>query len=146
MLWPALTSRRWTPWTELDQLEREMSRLFTPYSRDGVVGEYPAVNIWTRDDGALLTAEVPGIKPEDLDIAVNGDTVTIRGKREQTVLDEGETWLRRERGAGDFVRSYSLPFSVEADKVTATYRNGILELALPRADADMPRKITVKAK
>jgi len=146
MLWPALTGRRWTPGTELNQLHREMSRLFDAYSGGGTAWEYPAVNIWTHDDGALLTAEVPGIKPEDLDIAVHDGTVTIRGTRRHEELKEGEAWLRHERGAGDFVRSYSLPFSVETDKVTATYRSGILELTLPRAEADKPRKITVKAK
>jgi len=146
MLWPALTGRRWDPWMELDRLQREMNRLFDAYSGDGSAGEYPAVNIWTHGDGALLTAELPGIDPKDLDIAVHDDTVTIRGTRRHEELKEGETWLRRERSAGDFVRSYSLPFSVEADKVAATYRNGILELTLPRAEADKPKRITVKTK
>ncbi|NOY81184.1 MAG: Hsp20/alpha crystallin family protein [Kiritimatiellaeota bacterium] len=143
MLWPTLTGRGWNPWAELERLQREMNRLFESYSGNAAPSEFPAVNIWTNSDGVVLTAEVPGIKTEDLDIAVQDDTVTIRGSRPREELKDGETWLRRERGAGAFVRSFSLPFSVDADKVTATYRNGVLELTLPRAEADKPKRIAV---
>ncbi len=145
MLWPALTGRAWNPVSEFDRLQREMNRLFDSFLGEAGTAEFPAVNIWTNTDGAVLTAEIPGIKPEDLEVSVQADTVTLRGKREADELKEGETWLRRERGEGSFVRSFSLPFEINVDKVEAKYRNGVLHLTLPRAEADKPKKISVNA-
>jgi len=143
MLWPTVANR-WSPLAEFDRLQREMNRLFDAMLGAGGPAEYPAVNIWTNNDGAVLTAELPGVRPEDLEVSVQGDTVTIRGKREPEELKEGETWIRRERGAGSFVRSFALPFEVDPENVKATYKNGVLHLELPRAEADKPRKIEVK--
>ena len=145
MLWPTLTGRAWNPVSEFDRLQREMNRLFDSFLGESTATEFPAVNIWTNSDGAVLTAEIPGIKAEDLDISVQGDTVTIRGKRTSEELKEGEAWLRRERGEGTFVRSFALPFEIHADKVEAKYQDGVLRLTLPRAEADKPKKISVNA-
>ena len=147
MMWTWPTGRYWSSWSELDRLQREMSRLFEPFSRAGerAPSEFPAVNIWTGEDTALLTAELPGVNPEKIEVTVKDDTVTIRGSRELDALGKGETYLRQERGAGAFVRSFALPFHVDGQKVTAQYRMGILQLTLPRAEADKPKRITVNA-
>jgi len=131
----------------MDRLQREMNRLFEPFSRSVSrdQGNFPAVNIWTGDDNALLTAEIPGVDPDKIEVTVKNDTVTIRGNRELDDLSEGESYLRQERGAGTFVRSFSLPFHVDGDKVSAQYQKGILQLTLPRAEADKPKRITVNA-
>lgn len=109
--------------------------------------EYPPVNIWTGEDKAVLTAELPGIDPDELDITVKNDTVTLRGCRDGQADDEEERdFVRRERPTGNFARTFRLPFSVDADQVNAEYRRGVLELTLPRAEKDKPKKIEVKNK
>lgn len=147
MLWTWPTSRHGSLWGEMDRLQREMNRLFEPFSRTGSrrQGDFPAVNIWTGEDEALLTAEIPGVDPGKIEVTVKDDTVTIRGGRELDELKEGESYLRQERGGGTFVRTFALPFHVDSDKVTAQYQKGILQLVLPRSDADKPKKIAVSA-
>jgi HSP20 family protein len=102
------------------------------------------VNIWTCDDRALLTAELPGVDPAKLEVSVQNDIVTVRGSRDEEALPEGHEYLRRERGTGGFARSFALPFHVDANQVRAHYQKGILQLALPRAEEDKPRKIEVQ--
>ncbi len=146
MLWTWPTSRHGSFWGDLGYLQREMNRLFAPYSSgQSNGGNFPAVNIWTGPEQALLTAEVPGLNPDCLEVTVKDNTITLRGHREPDSLAEGESYLRQERGAGSFVRSFALPFQVDNAKVTAQYQKGILQLTLPRAEADKPKKITVKA-
>lgn len=136
-----------TPWPELDEWQRDMYRLFsnvfsTP--RVQTAPSYPAMNVWTNQDGAVITAELPGVKPDDIDISVVGDMLTLSGTRTPDKLQEGERYHRRERGYGKFTRTFQLPFSVQADKVEATFNKGILSISLPRAEVDKPRKISVK--
>ena len=133
-------------WRDMGRLQREMDRLLGVSDRSGVAAEsFPAVNIWTGEDDALLTAEIPGVDPGSLDVTVAHDTVTIRGNRETDALRDGETWLKRERGDGSFVRSFALPFQVDGDKVVAHCQKGILQVKLPRREADKPRTVTVHA-
>jgi HSP20 family protein len=146
MLWNWPSSRSANLWGEFDRLQREMNRLFEPPARTSDVGRagFPPVNIWSNSEDALLTAELPGVDPESIDVTVKDDTVTVRGTRPSEELPEGENYIRRERGSGTFVRSFALPFHVDADSVEARYRLGILEVRLPRREEDKPKKITVK--
>jgi len=133
-------------WGELDRLQRQMNRLFEPFAGgQSNTGNFPAVNLWSGEDKALLTAELPGIDPDKLEVTVKDNTVTIRGIREREELKEGESYLRQECGAGTFVRSIALPFKVDDARISAEYQKGILQLTLPRAEADKPKKITVNA-
>ena len=145
MLWTWPTRRYGNLWDEMDRLHRQVHRLFEPQARQTNGDSFPAVNIWTGEDNALLTAEVPGVDPSTIEVTVKNDTVTIRGNRELDGLKDGESYLRQERGAGTFVRSFALPFHVDGDKVTAHYRTGILQLTLPRREEDKPRKIAITA-
>jgi HSP20 family protein len=131
----------------MERLQREMNRLFDSYSTDRQrsAPSYPAMNVWTKDDEAVLTAEVPGVTPEDIQISVVGETLTLSGERPAIDLDEDARYHRRERGYGRFTRSVQLPFRVDADAVAATFKNGILHVNLPRAEEDKPKRITVKA-
>ena len=86
---------------------------------------------------------MPGVAPEDLDIAVHQNTVTLRGRRPAEPLAEDAVIHRQERPTGAFARNLVLPFRVDGDRATANFRNGVLRLDLPRPDADKPHKITV---
>ncbi|MGC9347874.1 MAG: Hsp20/alpha crystallin family protein [Anaerolineae bacterium] len=133
---------------ELDRLQREMNELFERMGRSprlSVAGSYPAMNVWVNADGAIVTAELPGVNAEDLDISVQGNTLTIRGSRAPEELEEGDTYHRQERRYGQFQRTFQLPFEVEAGEVEAGYERGVLHLSLPRSEADKPKRIQIKA-
>jgi HSP20 family protein len=138
-----------SPWQEMGRLQREVNQLFSDsFALAGgrTVPNYPAMNVWTNEDGAAITAELPGVNPEDIDISVVGDTLTLSGNRQPEELGDGDTYHRRERGYGQFTRTFQLPFPVEVDQTEAVFEKGVLHLSLPRAEADKPKKISVKAK
>ena len=142
------SGRTWSPWREMERLQRDMNRLFAGLPREralSAVPSYPVMNVWTNEEGAVVTAELPGCNPEDIDISVQNETLTVRGSRQPGELQEGQVYHRRERGCGSFTRSFQLPFSVQADQVEATFAKGILSIALPRAQVDKPKKIAIKA-
>jgi HSP20 family protein len=122
-----------------------MNRLFEDYSpvRRAAAG-YPAMNVWTHADGVVVTAEVPGVRPDDIDVSVVGETLTLSGVRNPDEVQEGARYHRQERGYGQFTRTLQLPFPVNVDDIDATFRNGVLNIQMPRAEDDKPRKISVK--
>lgn len=130
--------------SEVDRIQDQMNRLFQGASASPTTAS-PALNIWASEDALMASAELPGIDTNQLDISVNGDVLTLRGSYPERQLKEGENWVRQERPEGSFVRTFQLPFRVESDKVDAKYRNGVLYLTLPRAEAEKPKKIAVKA-
>ena len=129
------------PWREFRRLQHDVNRVLG----DGAatVREYPAVNLWNADGDVILTAEIPGIAPDELDVSVHENLITLKGTRRPDELKEGENYHRQERGSGNFTRSIQLPFEVDADKVEAKLEKGVLELKLPRAETTKPRKIAV---
>ena len=131
----------------MDRLQREMNRLFNDYqpSRLNAAPSFPAMNIWTNEEGQVITAEIPGVEIEDIEISVTGETLTISGSRKVEELEENSHYHRRERGHGKFKRSLQLPFPVQTDKVEASIEKGVLTISLPRAEEDKPRKIAVKS-
>jgi HSP20 family protein len=132
----------------MDRLRREMNRVFAGTPARAVWQSepcYPAMNVWLSEDGAVATAELPGFVAEDIDISVVDNALTLKGHREADPLQEGETYHRRERSCGKFERSFQLPFPVESGKVEATFERGVLNISLPRAEADKPKRITIKA-
>jgi len=132
---------------EFEELQREMNRLFSAYLPSTLRSPmgYPAMNIYTNEEEALITAELPGVNPEDLELSVINDTLTIKGERKEETLPEGACCYRQERTYGNFTRSIELPFKVDANKVKAVFEKGILTVTLPRAEEDKPKKIAVKA-
>ena len=107
--------------------------------------EFPAIEVWTGAEGIRMEAQVPGIDPDDLELTVVGDTLTIRGSRSRSGENDGETPHRRERESGKFARTIQLPFAVDGNRVQARFENGWLHIELPRSEKDLPRKITVKS-
>lgn len=135
-------------WREMDRLQREMNRLMDGISgsESGTVSRgFPALNVWANEEHALITAEVPGIDVDDLDISIVGDTLTLTGRRPLPETDGDVQWHRHERWHGDFSRSLQLPFKIDSDNVEATYEDGVLRVTLPRAEEDQPRQIAVKS-
>lgn len=149
MLAPTVFQRN--PWSILDELEslqEDMNRAFGGWaparSARRTRRAYPPVNIWSSKDGVVVDAEMPGVDAKDVDISVEADRLTIRGTVNADSPKEGETYHRNERSAGEFVRTLQLPFRTNADGVKATYKNGILRIAVPRTEEDKPRKVKIE--
>ena len=140
-----------TVWRDMDRLQREMNRLFEDYSpmRLRTAPSYPALNVWSNEEGLLVTAEVPGVSQQDIEVNVIGETLTLSGARKPDELPEGlkegARYHRQERGYGKFSRTLQLPFPVTVEKIEANFKNGVLSIRLPRAEEDKPRKIAVKS-
>jgi HSP20 family protein len=132
----------------MDQLQREMNRLFDTTGKGRVFNSpsYPAINIWTNEDGQVISAEMPGVHPDDIDIDVTGDALSISGERKPDEIAKEAHYHRRERSYGSFSRTVQLPFIVDTNKVEASFKNGVLLISLPRAEADKPKKISIKSK
>ena len=139
----------WDPYRMLFRLQDEINRMFdvADKSRPFLAepgAAFPRVNVWTEPEGSLLRAEVPGVAMEDMDLSVEGDTLTLKGRRKPTSNVAPERYYRCERGHGAFGRSVRLPHRVDPGKVEATLHNGLLEVRLPKAPEEKPHKITVK--
>ncbi len=125
------------------QLRRELDRLFGDFERSAAPA---ASTLGFDDDGRnfVLRADVPGLTESDFEISVAGNTVTLKGERKVDV-PEGHSVHRRERSAVRFAKSFELPTRVDADKVTATLKHGVLTLTLPKVAEAQPRRISVNA-
>jgi len=150
----SLYRRPWSaePTSPFDQLRREMDALFNRFGNaperwSGIPhGVFPAVNLYETADTYILTAELPGVAPDDIQVSLEGSTVTLQGERKIAYDDQEETSLhRRERQAGSFRRAFELPAVIDAEKVEAVHRNGVLMLRLPKTPEHQPRQITVQA-
>jgi HSP20 family protein len=131
----------------MERLRREMNRLFSDWptrARLGAAPSYPAMNVWVDENSAIVTAELPGVLLDHIDISVEDDTLKLRGDR-QPDKEEGATYHRRERRHGSFLRTSKMPFRVDAGNVDASFKNGVLSVVLPRAEEDKPKRITVRA-
>lgn len=141
MLWTRISSddRFFDPWCETDRLNRLLSGLDSQ-----TFYEFPKINMWVDSETAVVTTEIPGLAAEDIDISVVGKSLTLCGSRKVDDLKEGESLHRRERWGGQFTKTVDLPFNVQSDKVDAGFSKGILRITLPRAEAEKPKKITIK--
>ncbi len=147
-----------------DELRDELDRLWTsltaapPLHGWGVrsdSGRFPAVNVSENDDAILVEAELPGLDAGDVDIAVSGEELVLKGARpEPAAPSSGEggngernpvTWHRRERGSGGFERRLALPVAIDASRVEAKLVDGVLTVTCPKAPASQPHKVVVRA-
>ena len=131
------------PFSEMRRLQDEVNRLFSSY-QFAPAAAFPPVNAYANEDGIALSAQLPGVTQDDLDISVFRDTLTLRGRR-QPEASERRAYHRRERGHGEFVRNISLPFSVDPERVDATIQDGVLRISLHRPEEDKPKRIKVSA-
>ncbi|MBL8862092.1 MAG: Hsp20/alpha crystallin family protein [Planctomycetes bacterium] len=132
----------WNPWEELERFHAEFERGAQSL---GSALQGPSIDVWSEGDDLRLRALLPGVRPEDLEVTVEGDQLTLRGTIESAGAPSEGRWIRRERMGGSFQRTLQLPFAIEADAVKARLVHGVLELELPRAAAEKPRKIQVQA-
>lgn len=141
------------PFREMVSLRDAMSRLFEEsFLRPGVFeSENTAVlapiDVYETKDNVVLKAAVPGLKPEDLDISITGDVLTIKGEYKTEEQPEKErNYLRQERRYGSFTRQLTLPTAVDTNNVTASFENGILTLEMPKKEAVKPKSVKIMAK
>jgi HSP20 family protein len=106
----------------------------------------PSVDVFEDKESLKIVAELPGLKPEDVKITLENSTLTLRGEKKQVAEEKTERVHRYERSYGSFERSFSLPNTVDTDKVAASFENGVLTIALPKAEKAKPREIAVVAK
>jgi len=133
----------WSSFREMERVQQQLNRLL---ASDTAQADYPPLNVWNNENGAVVTAELAGLSSEDIEISVLNDTLTIKGSRQPETLGEEQAWLRQERGHGQFARALQLPFAIDSEKVTANFRDGVLQITLPRAESEKPRKIAIGAK
>lgn len=129
-------------------MERVFDRFFEPSSWNGgeswLGGEWmPAIDIKDKATEITVCAELPGLKPEDIQISVCGDSVCLSGQRQEEKTDEGEGYYTRERRQGSFCRTIDLPPGADTDRVTADYKDGELTVHIPKSPASQPRKIAI---
>ncbi len=144
----------WRPIRDMEDMERRFDELFSrpflpatwrrlPLEERGWA---PAIEVFEKGDKFVIKAEVPGMKEEDVDVSVVGDTLTIRGEKKAESEVNEEDYYCCERSYGSFFRSISLPSTVDAKKIEASYDDGVLEVTLPKAAEVKPKKVPVSAK
>ncbi|HET8799302.1 MAG TPA: Hsp20/alpha crystallin family protein [Thermoanaerobaculia bacterium] len=144
---------RWTaPNQDVKNLQAQLNRLFEPFARFSVGDEdlvsgtwVPPVDVAETLEKILVRAEVPGLRQEDIQIEFENGLLTIRGDR-KLEKTEGMTWHRVERTYGNFSRSFTLPRTVDAEKISASYRDGILEIEVPKREEAKPKQIRIAVK
>ena len=132
------------PFVELRRMQGEMNRLFSGFST-ATAREFPPINLWLGDDSVVVTAELPGVTRDDVNLNLQEDVLTLAGRRQPDLEQEKVSWQRRERTYGTFSRAVQLPFRVDPDKVQARFTDGVLEVELQRLEADRPKRIEIRA-
>ena len=144
----------WQPFRAMEEMERRFDEMFgrgflpSMWRRLPLEerGRAPALDIFEKNDRFVVKAEIPGMKEDDIDVSVIGDTLTIKGECKAEKEVKEEDYYCCERSYGSFSRSIALPSSVDAKKIEASYEDGILEISLPKAPEVKPKKIAVSAK
>ncbi len=144
--------QRWSPFTDIDRVWDEMDRLlgegFPRGRQAGRMGSFrPAMDLYDKGEELIFRAVIPGAHPEDIELSVEQNTLTIRGRFGYAINPEeakNTTWYRREISAGQFAESLTLPVPIDSENAEAHFENGILTLKLPKAEQARTRRIPVK--
>jgi HSP20 family protein len=141
---------RWRPFKELETLRGEMDTLWDSFfgERTPVIRKesewIPPIDISETKEAVVVTTEVPGIDPKDVNISFTQDMLTIKGEKKQEKEEEGENYYRVERSFGSFSRSFRIPVSVKEGEIKAQHKGGVLKITLPKAEEVKPREIKIK--
>jgi len=144
----------WRPFGDLWDLQEDVNRLFTGYGRHGrgwdeegsLAAWTPLVDIAEDAEAVRITAELPGMQQKDVKLAVKNDILTIRGERSFKDEEKKKNYYRIERSYGSFARSFTLPNTVEADKIHAEMKNGVLEVMIPKKEEAKPKEFEIEVK
>lgn len=142
---------QYDPFREMRSLQDEVNRLFSSsFSRGGdselARGAWsPSVDIYENKDQIVLEAELPGMQPEDVEISIENNVLTVHGERKFEKKAEGDNFHRVERSYGSFTRSFTLPPTVSSENAEAQFENGVLRLTLAKREEAKPRRIEIKA-
>jgi len=137
----------------LTNLQEEINQLFYPFVAnsgsdltDILAGDWsPRIDLKEEDQQFVVQADIPGVRPEDIEVSMDGDVLTIKGHKKTEKEQSSEGYLRVERSTGSFLRQFSLPSSVNADEIKATSKDGVLKLTIPKNNKTKGRKISVQA-
>jgi len=144
--WPRLYSRG--PFQELERMKTQMERLFEGLTEGlpkmPTAGVFPLLNVTEDRENFYVRAELPGIKAEDLDISITGNSLAISGEKKISAEAENAKYHRKEREGGKFSRMVDLPGQIDLDEVEAKVNNGVLSILLPKSGAAKPKQISVK--
>lgn len=136
------------PWGLLNQLQRELERAHEGGAGEGSIATAewtPAVDIKEESDKFVLLADIPGVKPEDIDVSMENGVLTIKGEKKTEAKTEQAGYKRVERTYGSFYRRFSLPDTANADAIIAKSKLGVLEIVIPKREAVKPKKINVES-
>jgi HSP20 family protein len=138
-----LDQLRWDPFREL---EREVGRLFGSLDPLAVrsTRPFPAINLYDAKDKFIVSAELPGVEADEIELALTGETITLRGNRKRSSEVADESFRRQERFFGQWARTVTLPERVNGTEVSADFAHGILTISLPKVEEAKPRQIAVK--
>ena len=141
----------WRPFREMERMRREMDRLWDsffeerPRLRMEEAGEWmPSLDLSETDNDIIVKADLPGIDPKDIDISLANDVLTIKGEKKQEREEKDENYHIIERSYGSFTRSLRLPRDVQSDKISASYKNGVLKVVLPKSEEAKAKEIKIK--
>ncbi len=137
---------RYEPWGLLTQLQKELEQMRGDVAREGssATAEWvPAVDIKETSDKFVLHADLPGVKPEEIDISMENGVLTIKGEKKTEATTEKEGYKRVERTYGSFYRRFSLPDTANPDAISAVSKHGVLEIIIPKRESVQPKKISV---
>jgi len=143
---------KWSQFPSISSLQGEMNRMFDRFFRGWEFPEIgfetgawvPPIDLAETNDKVIVKAEIPGIDPKEVDISIQGNTLTVKGEKKEEKEEKGKNFYRMERRYGSFSRSIDLPSSVDTNKITAECKNGILEITLQKKEEVKPKQITVK--
>jgi HSP20 family protein len=136
---------RWDPFREMTQVQNQFNRLVDSVWGGRQESWLPAVDVFDTKEGVVLKAELAGMNPDDIQIEVEDNVLTIKGERKLEEKVDEERYYRVERRFGSFQRSLALPQGVKSDDISASYEDGILTVTVPKAEEEKPRRVEVKA-
>lgn len=139
------TLTRWEPFAELGELRSRFDRLFEELANGGERRWTPAIDVVREKDNLVIRADVPGIKPEEVDIEVENDILTVSGAHEESKEEKGKDFLRRERRSGSFTRSMAMPPGVDPKKIKAKTHDGVVEVTIPLPKEAKKEAVKIKA-
>lgn len=133
------------PFVDMRRMQSEMNRLFDDFGISRRATAYPPVNFWVGSDSIVMTAELPGLSQDDIDLTVQDTMISIRGEFADRDIGDDLTWHRRERPKGTFSRSVELPFRIDAGQVDARFEHGVLTVEMQRPEDEKPKRIEIKS-